>query len=370
MTDAALRVLAPTAEEMLLLRACVPAGAQGRAAFEEWTARVGDPVRALRQAPPSVSALLPVLLHATEANGTRTERSLTKLMRAAWTHEEARGQRFEAACRDVLSALDEPAIALPGVGLVATVYREWPLRHCHDLDLLVRGGEGRTVHPSGMPVVRHTGLGGGPWFSPPVEDAWARASSATVGGVRVPVLCDADALAHVCVHAASRVDRPGPRWALDAWWIMTHGNVDWRTVLGLATPRLAPILSAQLGWLSEELFAPVPGSVLSDLRRAARAADRLSVELALFLARRRVGAAHLVRRAGRDRPDVIRATLAPSSDYLDLWGVRRREWMRRGAAKLLKTRRAVSAGRRSRREWSPGRARRAAETPAHPPRAR
>jgi hypothetical protein len=343
-TGVALRVLAPSAAETELLRACLPNGAPGRQAFESWAARLDDPVRALRDAPRHLSALLPVLLHAAEANRASVERRLMTVMRAAWTHEEMRGRAFEAACRDVLGALDEPAVVLPGVALVTTVYGDWPLRHCHDLDLLVHEKPGETVHPSGMPAGRHTGLTGDPSFQPSVDRAWGRTTGATVAGVDVAVLGDADALVHVCVHAATRL-APPPRWALDAWWLIVHGAVDWPTLLESATPRLAPLLSPLLGWLAEELEAPVPPHVLGELQRAASSADRLSTELSLSLARQRVGAAGLVRRAGPDRSAVVRTTLAPSTEYLRVRGVSRRAWMRQGAAGLLKRRAAARAGR-------------------------
>jgi len=369
-TDTALRVLAPTPEETLFLRASLPTGPPGRAAFQEWLARVDNPLDALRPPPGWVTALVPALFHATEANAADVPKILKSVMRAAWTHEEARGREFEAACRDVLDATADPAIVLPGVALIATVLHDWPLRHCHDLDLLARADPGRTVHPSGMPVSRHTSLGGEPWFALPVAEAWSRATTAEVAGHEATVLCDADALAHVCILAATQIHPPVPRWAIDAWWIVARGSVDWSVLLDAAPPRLALILSAQLRWLAEELGAPVPGSVLEELRRAARAADRLSVELALFLARRRVGAAGLVRRAGPDRPMALRATLAPSADYLDVWGVTRGEWMRRGAARLVRQPRAWPGAMRSHRESSPGRGPRGAETRAHHPRAR
>ncbi len=370
MTDAALAVLAPTPDETLLLRACLPTGAPGRAAFGEWADRVGDPVQAMRDARPAVTALMPALLRATEANGARPDRSLAKMMRAAWTHEEARGERFEAACREIVTGLETPAVVLPGVSLVATVYGEWPLRHCHDLDLLVNSGAGQAFHSSGTPVVRHVRLAEAPWLDLPVEDAWSRASTAALGDARILVLSDTDTLAHICVHAASLVSPQAPGWVIDAWTLVTRGNVDWRILLELATPRLAPILNVQLSWLADELAAPIPASVLTDLDRAARGADRLSLELSLYLARRRVGAPALVRHAGRDRREVLRATLAPSRRYLDHWGITRREWARRAATKLLRSRGPASAPPRSRRESSRNPAPRAAGTQAHPPRAR
>jgi hypothetical protein len=327
-------------------------------------------VEALRDAPPHVSALLPVLLHAAEANGARVDRRVTTVMRAAWTHEELRGRAFESACRDVLAALDEPAIVLPGVGLVATVYGDWPLRHCHDLDLLVRSAPGRSLHPSGMPATRHTTLAAPPWLAPPVDDAWRRAAPATVGGLDVRVLAGADALVYVCIHAAARVAAPPPRWGLDAWWIAARGEVDWATVVELATPRRAPVLSALLDWLAAELAAPVPGPVLERLRRAARDADRLSVELSVSLARERVGAAALVRAAGPDRPVVARATIAPSNDYLRLRGLSRGTWMRRYAAALFRRSRRAPAATRPPRGSSPCHGPRAAGTPAPPRRGR
>jgi hypothetical protein len=369
-TDVALRVLAPRRAETELLRACLPTGATGRAAFERWSAALGDPAEGLRLASPQVSALLPNLLHAAEANGARVDRRLMTIMRAAWTHEELRGAAFASACRDVLAGLEEAAIVLPGVALVATVYGDWPLRHCHDLDLLVRAGAGRSVHPSGMPAVRHTVLGTEALLAPDVEPAWEGAVPATVAGVDARVLGGADALVYVCVHAATQLAPPPSRWALDAWWIAARGDVDWSVLAERATPPLAPVLSALLGWLASELEAPVPPDVLEELRRAAGDADRRWAELSLSFARRRAGAVGLVRRAGRDRPLAIRTLVAPSGDYLRLRGVSRGGWMRRGAVELFRNRGGPPEAARSPEGSSSARAPRAAGTPAAPPRAR
>jgi hypothetical protein len=250
------------------------------------------------------------------------------------------------------------------------VYGDWPLRHCHDLDLLVRSAPGSAEHPSGMPVARHVALGTEALLAPAVEPAWTSAVPATVAGRDARVLAGADALVHVCVHAATRLDPPSPRWALDAWWIAARGDVDWSLVVGRATPRLAPVLSALLDWLASELAAPVPRAALYDLRRAARGADREWIELALSFARRRAGPVELLRRAGHDRPLVARTLLAPSSAYLRLRGASRGGWMRRGLAELVRNRGGPPGAARPLAVSTPVRAPRGAGTPAPPPRAR
>jgi hypothetical protein len=155
--------------------------------------------------------------------------------------------------------------------------------------------------------------------------------------VQARVLAPADALVHVCAHGAGR-PAPSPRWALDAWWIVARDNVDWTVVVDQASGLRGPVLAALLDWLAAELEAPVPEDVLAHLRGIARTADRVTLELALSLARRRVGATGLVRRAGPDRPIVVRSLVAPSGDYLRLRGVSRGAWMRRGAAGLVRSR--------------------------------
>jgi hypothetical protein len=198
------------------------------------------------------------------------------VLRAARTHEELRTAAITDAIRETLERLREPALVVGGVAAAATAYEEWPLRHCHDLDLLVTERPGEEVHGSGFPVVRHTALyprGGtrrGP--SGALDAVWARAVEVEVAGFPARTLAPADAFAHVLGRAAWGVTTL--RWALDAWWIARAPALDWDVVARHAeAARCAAPVAVMARWLAEELGAEMPEAALGRLDEAARESD-------------------------------------------------------------------------------------------------
>ena len=191
------------------------------------------------------------------------------MVRAARAHEELRVAATSGAMREVLEGLGEPALVVGGVAAAATAYPEWPLRHCHDLDLLVRSRPGEEVHESGFPVVRHVRL----YPRGDVPGAWSRAVDLDVAGVAARTLAPADALAHVLGRAAWRVTTL--RWALDAWWIARAAvGLDWDVVARHASEaRVAAPVALLARWLRDELEAEVPEPALHALDEVAARAD-------------------------------------------------------------------------------------------------
>ena len=252
--------LLPAADRTLLLRACVPGG--------------GAPLpslAALRAPDVRRAALLPSLLHAARVAGTDPEPEVASVLRAARTHEELRTAAIGRAIRETLEGLREPALVVGGVAAAATAYEEWPLRHCHDLDLLVHGRPGAAVHASGFPVVRHVRLYPGRGDDP--SWVWERSVEAEVAGVPARTLSPADALAHVLGRAAWGTTTL--RWALDAWWTVHRSpGLDWDAVADHAVvARLAAPVALLAGWLAAELDAPIPAGALELLDECASAAD-------------------------------------------------------------------------------------------------
>jgi len=301
-----LSVLRPPPEHTLLLRACLLDAAAGRAAWEEWRARVGG-VKAFFSAETfGLKRLLPLLGAALQRAGATLEPELRAYLHVAQTHEMLRRQHFDriaGAALDALVAGSVACIALQGVALAADAYPAWALRHSHDVDVLVRredlaraaallgaigvgpptaldraGRHLRLVHAAALPIVLHSEPFRLPCFAPPLSALWTRSRPAARAGVGG--LAAADALLHVCGQAACSPGRDSLQWACDASFLLArHPDLDWDGLIETArAARLALPLSVLLGYLADELAAPARDRLCA----AAADADSVTVECALL----------------------------------------------------------------------------------------
>jgi hypothetical protein len=286
----------PTPSQTLFLRACLHSGPSGRDAWDAWSRQVGDPLKALTKGDRDVRGLLPLLLSALRRNGIQADAPLLTYLRSAQLTEALRSSSYRRLCGSAISAMTDHgirAVVLRGAALAETVYQEPALRHCHDIDVLVEGDDtasaamalalvgfepvqnGRShmtlAHESGLPLVLQSRLFGRPYRDPPFNDVWARRETLSIGGVAAHIPSPADHLLHVCGHASLR-------WVCDAWSLIEHSDIDWQLLFDSALRgRLAAPLSITLGYLADDLQAPIPPDVLGELRdaRAPRAIRRM-----------------------------------------------------------------------------------------------
>lgn len=350
----------PTPDQTLLLRACLQSGTAGREAWRVWRARAGEPKQVLREDGGGVRRLPPLLFAALRRNGiVEPDGALTTLLRTAYLREELRNATFFRIFGQVVSALaaaDIPAIVLRGAALGGTVYGDPALRHAHDVDLLLRradlaraapalsslgfrpydGSIGPPAdvglaHPSGLPLVLHSYPFRLPYGNALLAELWARSRIEPVAGAAARLLAPADALLHVCGHAASAPGRAPLLWACDAWHLIERRpDLDWHVLVESARRgHLALPLSIMLRYLAVELEAPIPATVLRRIDAAAEA-DALGREAALFAARTWGGRTFrsMLRdaRGLRARGLILKWMLLPSPAYLRALGnVRRPE---------------------------------------------
>jgi hypothetical protein len=341
-----LSVLLPSEQETLLLRACLQPDDGGREAWYAWQECVGERSGELLQRYPSIVHLLPLLHAATTRYGARVPRDLAFCLRAAYFREELRGRAYRDVLHKVLLALEGEGIefvVLKGAALAGTVYDDWALRHCHDIDLLVDEGDHesacrvlqtarlgqrcasspasrdvRLVHDSGLPIELHADLFEHPFYRQGEASVRRRRLTTSIAGVPAPVLSPSAALLHVCGHASYSRSRSDLRWATDAWSILAKcSDLDWDALLGdAARARLALPLYVMHEYLSDELHAAIPRSVLETLSRDARHVGLVAHEAALFGARREHRQLRSVTRDWRSRAFLLRWRLLPSPSYL------------------------------------------------------
>ncbi len=342
-----LSVLLPQPASSALLRACLHRGAAARAAWEDWRAAVGDIGDALRSDAGGLRGLLPLVHEAVARNAFPVEQQSLSVLRTARLREEMRAGAYAAAAAEVLSLLAaagvEPLL-LRGAALAGTVYERPELRHCHDLDLLVRREElpaaaaalacdpvhllptqpddgVRAAHASGLPVALHTRLFHIPYYDAPLEPLWRHREATTIGRTAASIPSPADMLVHVCGHAACSRSRLNLRWACDAWLLLANSDIDWAVALDrIATSRLGLPLLVLLGYLADELGAPVPPEVRAALARMAAATPPAGLDAALWGARAGIsgGVRSLLRAADgwRSRATIARWCVAPTPSYL------------------------------------------------------
>jgi len=218
-------------------------------------------------------------------------------VRTATFQRSARVLALAGPALKALAQADIPVLALKGLAMVLSVYRDFQSRAMADLDLLVppeRIGQGvevllglgwtlRDRHPDGFKVspghvdhsvtLRHAGqveidLH---YFSldenrVPGDDEglWARSQARQVLGAPCRIPCAEDLLVGVCAHGY-RAQRGVPRWVADAR-LLLDGPVDWDLVLAEARRRRMVLpLQATLDYLGQNLHAPVPSRVLEAL---------------------------------------------------------------------------------------------------------
>jgi hypothetical protein len=353
----ALSVILPTPEQTLLLRACLCSGDASRQAWRQWLERAGDPKEALAARDLGSRRLLPLLFDAARRNGLAADKALMTHLKTANFRDELRSKAYRAVCSEaigVLGAAGVRPVVLRGAALAETVYPEPVLRHCHDLDLWVtehelpRAGDALAAsgyacaqqsgtaarslvlrHRSGVDVQLHTALFRLGYYEPPLDEMRERGRPCEVAGTPAWELSPADALLHVCGHAAESGSRENLCWAADAWFLITRSaDLDWGLVADCALRgRLALPVSLMLGYLAGELGAPVPPAVLERLNVAAAQADGMAREAALLGAHRGTRGTlwNLVRaaRGWREKAFVLRWALFPSPGYVrSVHGVR------------------------------------------------
>jgi hypothetical protein len=311
-----LSVLLPTAQQTGLLRACLHPGDAGCRAWAAWQEKVGDPKKALAEEGQALKWLLPLLYRALQSNGAVVNRDLMPYLRTAYFREELRSQTYRRICSEVLATLaatEIPLLALNGAALAESVYEDWALRHSGSLDLLLQeddllraeaalraaglfktasglrpGAQAvRLVHESGLPIVLRSALFSMPYYQVPLADVWQRSLAWPIAGVAVQILSPADALLRVCGVASCSRSRETLEWACDAWTLLDRcPDLDWDALLtGAIRSHLALPLSVLLGYLANELVAPVPRLTLSRLLEAGARSSIVACEAALSGAR-------------------------------------------------------------------------------------
>jgi putative nucleotidyltransferase-like protein len=354
----ALSVILPTPAETLLLRACLSSGDSARRAWEQWQNEFSDGFLGDNE---SVRKLRPLVFNAQNVHGLEIDKESQTYLRSAYLQEDLRSKIVRRICRDILMLLEKegiPTIVLKGTALAETVYGNPVLRHCHDIDLLIRdqdmsramslllsiefkeidskgkpgSNDCQLEHESGLPLELHTALFKLPYYNELLGETWKRSRNQVIADVQTKILAPADNLLHVCGHAFHESRRGSLRWVSDAWFIIDrHRDLDWDLLLDCGVrSHLALPLFVTLAYLAEELSAPIPSNFLDRLLAAASKSSATERELALFGARSApqgsLVALYRRMRDWRGRAFMIQWLLLPTPTYLFMVEEARPSW--------------------------------------------
>ena len=357
----ALSVVLPTREETLLLRACLSSAEAVRQSWEAWQRLRNDLRTGSLTDSQTVKKLQLLVFDALRRSALEVDKESQTYLRSAYLQEDWRSKIVRRICREVLRLFeshDIPVIVLKGVALAETVYESPVLRHCHDIDLLIRdqdmsramtllpsiefkeidskaepgSSDCQLEHESGLPLELHRALFKLPYYNELLGETWKRSRNQVIADVQTKILAPADNLLHVCGHAFHESRRGSLRWVSDAWFIIDrHRDLDWDLVFDCADrSHLALPLSVTLAYLAEDLNAPIPSSFLARLFAAASKSSAIERELALFGAHSRPqGSLVALFRRMRDwrgRAFMIQWLLLPSPAYLFMVEEARPSW--------------------------------------------
>ncbi len=269
----------PSRTQTCLLQACLLSGEPANLAWTEWLGRVHDPYAYCRDDRCGVNRVLPLLFESIRRNALAVDRQWYTCLKTARLRESLRSATYEdilAALLDKLSRLDIPVLVTGGAALAASEYAEPGLRHCHEIEIVVREADlcavlaavatagngdapnGDDTHPitvyhkSGVPLDIHSGRLGGTPGAPTFADLWRRSRMVDTanGRMRIPGLHDA--ILYMLAKKWIRHDRDAYTWVCDAWMSAVAADFRrWEDIHAGRTNHNHPKIHSMLNYLEQ-----------------------------------------------------------------------------------------------------------------------
>jgi hypothetical protein len=255
---------------------------------------------------------MPLLFRAVQGHGLDVDEWLLTLIRTAYLRAGLRSKTVHRILHDVLQALTAGRVShvvLDGAALAELVYGDPALRHCAMIELLLHTedvpgaarrlaslectSEGIDVasrldllvlsHDSGLPIELRSSLLHKRDHQIPLDGLLAASRTETIAGIPTRVLSPPDGLLDICLRGFFSSGSSGLGWVPDGWYVLHQStDLDWDLLMKRANEgHLALPLLITLGYLAEELHAPIPTPVLDHLRDAATQTDSVGGERAL-----------------------------------------------------------------------------------------
>lgn len=285
----------PTPQQEMLLRASLLRGSGAIDAWHQWKSSID-----IDQLDPDSQRLLPtlyrnLLIH--EVNDP-----LIAKLKGVYRHTWYKNQNLFRKMASILRSFHHAGIEtllLRGMALAVLHYKDYGARPMDGLHVCVRGARvpaavrvlnasgwtptsqspealvsfrpsSEFIDPDGQRFNLHWHLFSG-CQATSNSHFWDGAVLTEIGNVPTYALHPTDQLLHVCVHGAIGNGPLSFRWVADAMTILNSSDteIDWgRLATQVAIHRLILPLRDTLGYLREALGAPVPATILKNIRNA------------------------------------------------------------------------------------------------------
>lgn len=347
-----LTILLPSADASLLLEACLGRGDRAHDAWKRWLSARSPVDEEVCADLARTRTLVPLLGRSLQDNGLQVGAGVQAYVHAATLRETLRADRFRriaAEAADLLADAGAAPVVVRGTALAATAYESWSLRHCHDLDLLVRPAdlegachvlmeagwaplgrlevmraEALLVHGTGMHLALHSRPfalaqydADVDWFDPALH------AEIAIEGTPARCTVPEATLVHVLGHATYSPSQRTANWVADAAQLLRPGaRIDSALVVELVERHALGLPVLKLVRYLDELGVAVPGAMLEGLVVAARTARRSGEDAAIKGAVQVASGGRSVVRFLRQIPTwrarirFLRWALAPSYAYI------------------------------------------------------
>ncbi len=294
--------------------------------------------------------LLPLFYFNLKRNGIEIENNYSAYLKTAYVREELRSSTFKNILKrtnQLLLNKKSEFILLNGASLAESIYENWNIRHCHDIDILARNNsfeeilsvlqhEGfkkgsdyrgkelrRTIlkDSSGLPAILYNNLFSRPFYNNNIEIFWERAVLKKIAGHQIKVLSDTDALFHLLGKAFTNYFF-SLQWVADSIFLIRKVNIDWDLFYkNTVNCGLSIGILPMIRYLKHEFNVDIPYSLFTNLEKAVDNAKPLEKEAALFSATNgmRNGFIRLIRGAKnwKEKLFIVRFGISPSKDLLE-----------------------------------------------------
>ena len=271
-------------------------------------------------------------------------------LKTAYVREELRSSTFKNILGSTLQVLLNEScefILLDGAYLAESVYYNRNLRHCHDIDILVkdnsmeeiasllnnnsfkkesnfRKNEIRRIvlrHKSGLILSLHNSLFDHISYNYDNECFWERAQRKKIVVLDVLVLSGADLLFHIMGKAFINYFST-LQWVVDSVFLIRNTDIDWKLFCKNAEySGLSIGILPMIRYLRNEFNVDIPDSVFINIKKAVENINPAAKEAALFFAtnRMRSGFLRLLQNTGdwKQKLSIIRFGLLPSKASLE-----------------------------------------------------
>lgn len=258
---------------------------------------------------PRIKRILPLLYRSLKLKNIPKNKRDSLILKTSYLSECTRYDHYIVACKEVFSLLSENQISFiipKGLAVAHLAYPDAKLRHCHDLDILIRKEDMfkvsaimksknmtekyldfpiqpnlRFIHSSRFPIEFHNTLFKGKYYEILDKSVFTQSQSITIGESTVKTVSTEMMLIQICTHA------PQCQWSVvwicDLFYLLKKTDINWKTLieLTLESKTIIPVFTA-LNYLKKNLQVKIPEQCHIQLEEKYLNADKRQKDIWIF----------------------------------------------------------------------------------------